>query len=178
MKAEILPQLYNKIRYIFLVLLFPPQFFFQCFPGSFFRNHVLFTWLVHLYTYLQRTSLQKSKVFIKPWQTRRPYRPTETNGVHKPPSEAKAALATFFFGKVWWGCGVGWRPALPLSGLVSITLAKLWPSARIVALEPAPSSFRYLLWNLRENNVTSQAHWVKLESSETKKHMDENCMVD
>jgi len=41
-------------------------------------------------------------------------------------------------------------------GLVSITLAKLWPKARIVALEPAPSSFRYLLWNLRENNVTSQ----------------------
>ena len=54
----------------------------------------------------------------------------------------------------------------PPLGLVSITLAKLWPKARIVALEPAPSSFRYLLWNLRENNVTSQAAAVKLEGFE------------
>ena len=42
-------------------------------------------------------------------------------------------------------------------GLVSISLAKQWPFARILALEPAPATFRYLLWNLKENQVTSQA---------------------
>ena len=38
-------------------------------------------------------------------------------------------------------------------GLVSISLAKQWPFARILALEPAPATFRYLLWNLKENQV-------------------------
>ena len=45
-------------------------------------------------------------------------------------------------------------------GLVSISLAKQWPSARILALEPAPATFRYLLWNLKENHVASQAQHV------------------
>eukprot|EP00927_Polykrikos_kofoidii_P046049 TRINITY_DN40234_c0_g1_i1.p1 TRINITY_DN40234_c0_g1~~TRINITY_DN40234_c0_g1_i1.p1 ORF type:complete len:938 (+),score=124.52 TRINITY_DN40234_c0_g1_i1:215-3028(+) len=41
-------------------------------------------------------------------------------------------------------------------GLVSILLAKRahW-SSRIYALEPHPVLYRYLLWNLRENNVTA-----------------------
>ncbi|CAJ1442933.1 unnamed protein product, partial [Effrenium voratum] len=39
-------------------------------------------------------------------------------------------------------------------GLVSVLLCKLWAGARVVALEPAPPNFRYLLWNLRMNGVT------------------------
>ena len=41
-------------------------------------------------------------------------------------------------------------------GVVSILMAKMWPDARIVAVEPALATFRYLLWNLRENGVTKQ----------------------
>lgn len=40
-------------------------------------------------------------------------------------------------------------------GLVSIMLCKLMPGLRVIALEPAPANFRYLLWNLRENDVTN-----------------------
>lgn len=39
-------------------------------------------------------------------------------------------------------------------GLVSVLLCKLWAGARVVAMEPAPPNFRYLLWNLRINHVT------------------------
>lgn len=113
MKTEILPQLYNKIRYIFLVLLFPRPKNFQCFPGSFWKNHVLFTWLVHLYTYLQRTSLQKSMVFIKPWPTRRPYRNYEINGVHKTPPLRPRPPGLPFLGKVRWGGSGRLTIALP-----------------------------------------------------------------
>eukprot|EP00933_Yihiella_yeosuensis_P032537 TRINITY_DN26131_c0_g1_i1.p1 TRINITY_DN26131_c0_g1~~TRINITY_DN26131_c0_g1_i1.p1 ORF type:complete len:369 (+),score=59.13 TRINITY_DN26131_c0_g1_i1:117-1223(+) len=38
-------------------------------------------------------------------------------------------------------------------GLVSVLICKLWENARVIALEPAPSNFRYLLWNLKENGV-------------------------
>lgn len=50
-------------------------------------------------------------------------------------------------------------------GLVSISLAKQWPFARILALEPAPATFRYLLWNLKENQVTSQVWPINLAIS-------------
>ncbi|CAK9100871.1 MOB kinase activator-like 4 (Mob as tumor suppressor protein 4) (Dmob4) (Mps one binder kinase activator-like 4) [Durusdinium trenchii] len=39
-------------------------------------------------------------------------------------------------------------------GLVSVLLCKLWAGAKVLALEPAPPNFRYLLWNLRINHVT------------------------
>ncbi|CAE8619893.1 unnamed protein product [Polarella glacialis] len=39
-------------------------------------------------------------------------------------------------------------------GIVSVLLCKRWANARVIALEPAPSNFRYLLWNLRVNGVT------------------------
>lgn len=42
-------------------------------------------------------------------------------------------------------------------GLVSVLLCKLWAGARVVAMEPAPPNFRYLLWNLRINHVTDCA---------------------
>ena len=142
MKTEILPQLYSKIRYIFLVLLFPPPIFFSMLSRKLLKESCVVHADRSTFTHTsKRTSLQKLMVFIKP------------------PSEAKAARATFFGeGPVGVHGLVDYSP--PPIGLVSITLAKLWPSARIVALEPAPSSFRYLLWNLRENNVTSQAHSV------------------
>lgn len=38
-------------------------------------------------------------------------------------------------------------------GVVAVLLCKLWPGLRIVAVEPAPSNFRYLLWNIRENDA-------------------------
>lgn len=41
-------------------------------------------------------------------------------------------------------------------GMVTILLSRLWPRNRIIAVEPAPANFRYLLWNLRINGVTSQ----------------------
>lgn len=41
-------------------------------------------------------------------------------------------------------------------GMVAVLLAKLWPGARVVAVEPAPANFRYLLWNIRANGVMSQ----------------------
>lgn len=41
-------------------------------------------------------------------------------------------------------------------GMVAVLLAKLWPGARVLAVEPAPANFRYLLWNIRENGVMSQ----------------------
>jgi len=37
-------------------------------------------------------------------------------------------------------------------GVVAVLLAKLW-GARVVAVEPAPANFRYLLWNLKVNGV-------------------------
>ncbi|CAE7561817.1 sdnD [Symbiodinium sp. CCMP2592] len=39
-------------------------------------------------------------------------------------------------------------------GVVSVLLCKLWEGARVVAVEPAPPNFRYLLWNLKLNGVT------------------------
>merc|ERR1712187_883285 len=41
-------------------------------------------------------------------------------------------------------------------GAVSILMAKLWRTAKVVALEPAPANYRYLLWNLRVNNVAQR----------------------
>ena len=34
-------------------------------------------------------------------------------------------------------------------------MAKRWPNAFVIALEPNPLVFRYLLWNLKLNNLTS-----------------------
>lgn len=39
-------------------------------------------------------------------------------------------------------------------GVVSVLMCKLWANSRVVAVEPAPANFRYLLWNLRVNNAT------------------------
>lgn len=41
------------------------------------------------------------------------------------------------------------------AGLVSVPLAKLYPGVRVIAVEPDPTNFRYLLWNARANNVSS-----------------------
>ncbi|CAK9082463.1 unnamed protein product, partial [Durusdinium trenchii] len=50
-------------------------------------------------------------------------------------------------------------------GMVSILLAKKWPNARILAVEPAPTTFRYLLWNLRANDVLAQVWPLNLAVS-------------
>jgi len=41
-------------------------------------------------------------------------------------------------------------------GEVSILLAKMYPRSRIVAVEPEPEKFRYLLWNLKLNGLTDR----------------------
>lgn len=41
-------------------------------------------------------------------------------------------------------------------GAVAVLLAKLWPHARILAVEPAPANYRYLLWNIRLNGVSDR----------------------
>lgn len=41
-------------------------------------------------------------------------------------------------------------------GAVSILMSKLWNTIRVVALEPAPANYRYLLWNLRVNGVADR----------------------
>mmetsp|Transcript_73495 Transcript_73495/g.237807 ORF Transcript_73495/g.237807 Transcript_73495/m.237807 type:complete len:407 (-) Transcript_73495:486-1706(-) len=42
-------------------------------------------------------------------------------------------------------------------GAVAVLLAKLWgPGVKILAVEPAPANYRYLLWNIRINGVTDQ----------------------
>lgn len=43
-------------------------------------------------------------------------------------------------------------------GAVAVLMAKLWPEVHVVAVEPAPANFRYLLWNIRINGV-SQRVW-------------------
>lgn len=41
-------------------------------------------------------------------------------------------------------------------GVVSILMSRLWPMVRVVAIEPAPANYRYLLWNLRMNGVAER----------------------
>eukprot|EP00929_Paragymnodinium_shiwhaense_P067105 TRINITY_DN33773_c0_g1_i1.p1 TRINITY_DN33773_c0_g1~~TRINITY_DN33773_c0_g1_i1.p1 ORF type:complete len:271 (-),score=59.03 TRINITY_DN33773_c0_g1_i1:160-972(-) len=41
-------------------------------------------------------------------------------------------------------------------GLITIQLLKRHSSLRVLAVEPSPSVFRYLLWNLRENGVADR----------------------
>lgn len=41
-------------------------------------------------------------------------------------------------------------------GVVAVLLGYLWSNARIVAVEPAPANFRYLLWNIRANGLASR----------------------
>mmetsp|Transcript_606 Transcript_606/g.2002 ORF Transcript_606/g.2002 Transcript_606/m.2002 type:complete len:251 (+) Transcript_606:472-1224(+) len=41
-------------------------------------------------------------------------------------------------------------------GVVAVLLAKIWEGARVVAVEPAPANFRYLLWNIRINGLASR----------------------
>lgn len=41
-------------------------------------------------------------------------------------------------------------------GLVSLLLAKMFPLAQVVAVEPVPELFRYLLWSLKLNNLTDR----------------------
>jgi len=41
-------------------------------------------------------------------------------------------------------------------GFLAVLLGKLWPDSRVVAVEPAPANFRYLLWNIRENGVAAR----------------------
>ena len=38
----------------------------------------------------------------------------------------------------------------------SLAFAQLYPRAAVVAIEPSPLSYRYLLWNIRLNNLTSR----------------------
>lgn len=40
-------------------------------------------------------------------------------------------------------------------GLFAIAVALQFPDARVYAVEPSPQNYRYLVWNIRENNVTS-----------------------
>eukprot|EP00747_Dinoflagellata_sp_TGD_P006643 gnl/TRDRNA2_/TRDRNA2_116308_c1_seq1.p1 gnl/TRDRNA2_/TRDRNA2_116308_c1~~gnl/TRDRNA2_/TRDRNA2_116308_c1_seq1.p1 ORF type:complete len:218 (+),score=36.33 gnl/TRDRNA2_/TRDRNA2_116308_c1_seq1:74-655(+) len=39
-------------------------------------------------------------------------------------------------------------------GGVSVAAAKLYPEAQIIAVEPDPTTYRYMMWNLKINNVT------------------------
>lgn len=39
-------------------------------------------------------------------------------------------------------------------GAFAVAIALHFPRARIIAIEPAPQNFRYLLWNIRLNNVS------------------------
>mmetsp|Transcript_87288 Transcript_87288/g.271129 ORF Transcript_87288/g.271129 Transcript_87288/m.271129 type:complete len:370 (+) Transcript_87288:77-1186(+) len=41
-------------------------------------------------------------------------------------------------------------------GIFAVALALEFPAARILAVEPAPQNYRYLLWNIRENNLTGR----------------------
>mmetsp|Transcript_106191 Transcript_106191/g.310415 ORF Transcript_106191/g.310415 Transcript_106191/m.310415 type:complete len:250 (-) Transcript_106191:84-833(-) len=41
-------------------------------------------------------------------------------------------------------------------GVVAVLLAMLWEGVRVVAIEPAPANFRYLLWNIRLNGLASR----------------------
>lgn len=47
-------------------------------------------------------------------------------------------------------------------GLISILLARRFKHLKVVALEPHPALYRYLLWNLRENNVTDAVTPMRL----------------
>jgi len=54
-------------------------------------------------------------------------------------------------------------------GLVSVLLALTSPSARVFALEPHPAVYRYLLWNLRANNVTDRVWPMRLGGCDTRR---------
>lgn len=43
-------------------------------------------------------------------------------------------------------------------GLASLILLKRYPLLKILAIEPSPSSLRYLLWNLRLNNMADRLY--------------------
>merc|ERR1712183_503311 len=52
-------------------------------------------------------------------------------------------------------------------GLITIQLLKTYPSLRVLAIEPSPSTFRYLLWNLRANGVADRCWALNVAIADT-----------